>query len=200
MLNLVFTNHVYIYNGKIYLQSNSGPIGLEITGGIARLILIWFDMQFIKLTEIADIKVKLYRRYIDFFNIAVARIMSGMKYDVKSNRLIFCPTQFELDKLVSPQRKTFIILQQIANSILDMIDWEIDLPENYEVNKLPVLDLNVYLDKSDKRNLIKHEFIQKPMTNYLVIENKSAMPKNVKRSILIQEGLRRLRGNCLSCQ
>ena len=81
-----------------------------------------------------------------------------------------------------------------------MIDWEIYLPQNYEVNKLPVLDLNVYLDKSDKRNLIKHEFIQKPMTNYLVIENKSAMPKNVKRSILIQEGLRRLRGNCLSCQ
>ena len=40
MIKSVFKGHVYYHNGKIYIQTEGGPIGLELSGSVARLILI----------------------------------------------------------------------------------------------------------------------------------------------------------------
>ena len=42
------------------------------------------------------------------------------------------------------------------------------------------------------------EYYRKPVSTTLLIPAQSAMPYSVKRPVLIQEGLRRLRNNCLA--
>ena len=44
----VFKGHVYKFQNKIFLQTTGGTIGLELSGSLARLILIWFDNVFLK--------------------------------------------------------------------------------------------------------------------------------------------------------
>ena len=63
---------------------------------------------------------------------------------------------------------------------------------------IPVLDLNVGLRLEDDQAPIKHYFYQKPMSSHVVITSSSSMPVKVKKLILINEGLRRIRNNCLT--
>lgn len=56
----------------------------------------------------------------------------------------------------------------------------------------PVLDLQVYIDKDDK---IKYQFFSKPSASKFVIPNKSAHSKQMKMSVLVEEGVRRMRNN-----
>ena len=39
----IFRNHTYWFDNKIILQGDSGPIGLEATGAVAALVMIFFD-------------------------------------------------------------------------------------------------------------------------------------------------------------
>ena len=41
-------NHIYQVDGKVFRQQEGGPIGLEITGVLARLVMLWWDREFIK--------------------------------------------------------------------------------------------------------------------------------------------------------
>ena len=40
-----FKGHIYEYKNKIYLQRKGGPIGLRLSGSIARIVLLWFNMK-----------------------------------------------------------------------------------------------------------------------------------------------------------
>ena len=63
---------------------------------------------------------------------------------------------------------------------------------------LPVLDLNIWLDETDKSTPIKHMFYQKKVSNKSLVLAESAMPFNMKRATLVEEGLRRMK-NCSPC-
>ena len=74
-----------------------------------------------------------------------------------------------------------------------MLNWEFDTPSFHDNNRLPVLDLNIWLDDKDDFTPIKHTFYQKEMTNKKVVLASSATPLNMKKAILTEEGLRRLK-------
>ena len=42
-VRVVMESHVYKFNGKTYQQSQGGAIGLELTGAVARVYMIWWD-------------------------------------------------------------------------------------------------------------------------------------------------------------
>ena len=54
--------------------------------------------------------------------------------------------------------------------------------------RLPILDLEVWV----ARNRIYHRFYKKQMATRKVVNAKSALPTRAKRSILLEEGSRRL--------
>ena len=64
----VFNKHFYEYNGEIYIQGDRGPIGLTLTGAVARLVLIWWDIQFKKKLALIGITLYMLKRYIDDIN------------------------------------------------------------------------------------------------------------------------------------
>ena len=58
--------------------------------------------------------------------------------------------------------------------------------------KVPVLDLQIYVGED---RLVKHEFYEKPCANKFVIPAQSAHSKKMRMSVLVEEGLRRLRNS-----
>ena len=40
-IKMVMRNHLYKFNGEVFIQGEGGPIGLELTGAIARVFMLW---------------------------------------------------------------------------------------------------------------------------------------------------------------
>ena len=83
------------------------------------------------------------------------------------------------------------VICQIADSIMDMLNWTSDCMSLNLTKHLPVLDLELYLYIKEGRPQIGHRHYSKPMANTMAISMRSAMPMSMKRAILVQEGLRR---------
>ena len=65
---------------------------------------------------------------------------------------------------------------------------EVDLPSNYEDDKLPILDMKVYM----RDNFVVYEHYSKPMATKLVISARSAHSDQTKKSVHISECVRRM--------
>ena len=81
-----------------------------------------------------------------------------MKYCKDDQTIKYCQDQYneDIQSGMSIQSKTFNILKSIANSVVNMINWEVDLPEHYPDQQIPVLDLKVGLDESNANAPIRH--------------------------------------------
>ena len=103
------------------------------------------------------------------------------------------------DEGVPADRRTFDFVKEVGNSIDPNIQVEVDVPSNYEDEKLPILDLKVWTGEVEtedgmKRKII-HEHYVKEIANKHVIERNSAMSLQSKRRILTQMCLRVLLNN-----
>ena len=81
-----------------------------------------------------------------------------------------------------------IKLKAIADSVLPGIIMEVDLPSNYSSGKLPILDMQCYMQQGQ----VMHEHYAKPMATRLVISARSAHSEQTKRSVHISECVRRM--------
>ena len=82
------------------------------------------------------------------------------------------------------------MVKEIANYIDSMITMTTDVPSNYTENKVPMLDVKVWMQ--EERRQIYYEFYEKPTKNQLVMSKDSAMPKSKKIDALSQEVFRRI--------
>ena len=78
---------------------------------------------------------------------------------------------------------------EIANDVLDCIKMESDTPSKNSDGKLPILDMKVWTDESG--NIIFQHY-EKPISNKSVLDSQSAHPSTCKRSVHVQEIIRRL--------
>ena len=188
-VEFLMTNHLYTFDGKVYRQQSGGPIGLDLTGVLARMVMIWWDGQFIEKLKELDIKLEMHKRYIDDQNQAVEGCQPGLRY--VDGRLEIQQNKVEEDHQVGTEKSTAKLMRTIGDSITPMIKLEEDVPSNHEDNRLPILDLIVWVED----NRAKHVFYKKPMASRKVISSRSAAPTSEKRTILVQECLRRMK-NC----
>ena len=91
--------------------------------------------------------------------------------------MTFKPEKVEEDKSKPSDIVTMELMTMIADDVDDMLKFTFDAPSNHESNKMPVLDMKVWLD-NEKR--IKHEFYEKLMKNNLVIHKESVIPYKSK--------------------
>ena len=87
------------------------------------------------------------------------------------------------------------LLESIANTISTDIQMEEDYPSNHENLKLPILDIQVWVELEEGKPTIMMTFYKKPMAKSLTIIARSAFSKQKKWTVLKVEALRRLR-NC----
>ena len=87
-------NHTYKWNGEVRLQSTGGGIGDKLAQAAARLVMIWFDGQFLNLLDNANITISFYKRYVDDGNLKLPAIEEGLVWNMESKTLkkIVCPT------------------------------------------------------------------------------------------------------------
>ena len=89
------------------------------------------------------------------------------------------------------------LVKSVANSMDEMITFTVDYPSNHKSQRLPVLDVKASVNEL-KGNCIEYEIFEKPTKNKKVIASDSALPAKQIRTILTQEGLRRLRNTSIS--
>ena len=97
----------------------------------------------------------------------------------------------EEDKYEPGDTRTAKVVRDIANSICGMIQMEEDTPSQHQTKRLPILDLEVWVQEGQ----VKHQFFRKSVSTRKMVMARSAFSNAKKRSILVAEGLRRLR-NC----
>ena len=134
-------------------------------------------------------KNELSEGYVDDTTDALAAIDPGVRFE--DGNLVVKEELVAEDDAVSEDARTMNVLRDIANSIYKCVQFTVDVPSNYEDKKVPVLDLQLLV----KDNHITHEFFEKPCAAKQVIPCKSAHSRKMKMSVLVEEGLRRLRNN-----
>ena len=70
-IRFIMKNHIYEFDNHMYKQAKGGPIGLEITGDIANIFMVWWDKQLLTKIREHEMKILLYKRYIDDINLAL---------------------------------------------------------------------------------------------------------------------------------
>ena len=89
-VDVTMASHVYIVGDTIFLQTDGGPIGLELTGALSRPFMMRWDRLYLTKVQEAGIQMLLYTRYVDDSNqIAVLILMMMMKHlQLNSMRLL----------------------------------------------------------------------------------------------------------------
>ena len=188
-MSVVMNNHMYTFDGRIHRQESGGSIGLELTGNIAQVYMIWWDRTLKSRLAESGILVRLMKRYVDDVNLAAQEVPLGARYE--DGRLVIKQEEIEGDMLIPGDRRTMEIVRDIGNSIHPSIQLEVDYPSNYEDGKMPLLDLKVWVQEGgDGSSRIVHEFYTKDVSSKSVINAKSAFSWRQKRTVLTQELLR----------
>ena len=93
---MVMRNHYYLVGEEIRKQAEGGPIGLELTTALARMVMIWCDEKFLEKTGRAKIKIEMLDRYVDDGNFIVEVPPKGTRYDVESGS-VKCTPESEME-------------------------------------------------------------------------------------------------------
>ena len=176
LISKTMSLHDFKFDQKIYRQIRGGSIGLDLTGVVATIFMCYWDKKLKQQLEENEINVILYKRYVDDIDI----IVKDNNYEEKN------------------EERTMKNIQQYANSIETSIKTTIDYSSNYEDNKLPVLDLKVWIGYTTSGEVkILHEHYMKNVSSRMLIHANSGHPMDMKKSILVNEVVRILR-NCSS--
>ena len=152
--------------------------------------MIDWDKKILEKLHKLDIIPEIYTRFKDDIEIVTESLQKGSKLD--EEKICIDENKKKDDENKSDSKLTMEIIQEVANSVDPMINLTVETPCNFKNGKLPVLDIQVNINKKEM-NRIDFEFFEKKTKNPLVILANSALSWSKKRTILTQEGLRRLR-------
>ena len=82
-------NHIYQFNGISRQQVKGGPTGLDLTGLVADIFMLWWDSEYVKQLENLNISLDVYGRFKDDCNIISDPLRPGTWFDPKSKELYF---------------------------------------------------------------------------------------------------------------
>ena len=189
-------NHAYSFKGETHLQEEGGSIGERFTQALARLVMLDWDRKFLQLASENNIEVIMYKRYIDDVNGVSRALEPGMRWNPEAKKMELAEDQVLDDMQVPADARTVQEIVKMGSSISEMIQLTGECPSGSPGEKMPVLDLSVWMDKdADGDRTVWWQHYRKPVTNTLLMMEKSAMPAKVKRTTLTQEVIRILR-NC----
>ena len=79
-VNKVFSSNVYTFAGEIRLQAHGSPIGLDLSGEIARLEMGVWDSEVTELCEKNGVKIDMSDRYVDDIDAILGAIPHGYRW------------------------------------------------------------------------------------------------------------------------
>ena len=184
---LVMNNHFYSYNNVIRKQHKGGAIGNKLTEKLGRLLMKRHDKKYQQLLRKLKIQEELSERYVDDEVEALTAIQPGVRF--KDGKLVKDDSKIEEDEAIPDDERTFNLLMNIGNSIFECVQFTVDVPSKNANGRLAVLDLELEV----KNGRIEHGYFEKACTSEVVIPYTSAHSRKMKMSIMVEEGVRRLR-------
>ena len=191
----VMGNHVYSFNGTNKLQLEGGPIGLKLSGAIAKVVMLSWSRRFKAATEsalrdFAFFKLYLLLFYVDDTFVAAEELEPGSRYMKEEQKVMVVEEEVEGDKLVAGDLRTARVLNDIGNDIASYLNFTVDCPSTNANGWMPLLATEVRVAAD---NTIDYRFYEKPISSKYVMMQSSAMSAKVKMNTLTQEVIRRLR-------
>ena len=183
------SNHFYTVGGNLYRQADGSPMGLDTSVEASDIYMLIWEKAFLdKLTRLGWLML-LYKRYVDDICTLTLALNKGWYYDRIQDKMMYDKDHANIN--MKDDKRTFMELLAIGNSLDINIQLEIDVPSLHIDYKLPILDLKVWIE--DQK--IRHIHYRKEVASNMLIMNRSALPTSTKRDTLFQEGIRILR-NC----
>ena len=190
----LFEKFTYNFGGKTYLQSKGGPIGARITMACARLVMQDWGEKFTDILLHADLKLTLFKSYVDDGRLAGTVLKLGMRYCNIKKSFKYAASDEMIDKILEEGGET--IDARMARVCLPaMEDINPDLKFTPEVASdfpdgwVPTLDFKT---KMLEDGTITHTYFQKSIKTPYVLVQRSAMSQKQKYNILANEMIRRL--------
>ena len=152
-------NHVYRFGNVIRKQKEGGPIGLALTGELAECYMISWEKKFIRKLENLGVNLLLYERFKDDITVMIEAIEKGTK--LENEKLAVDSKKLETDEHKPDAEVTMEEVVNIAESVEGLLKFTYDIPNNHESGKIPVLDVEVNVNKQEG-NRIDFEYFEKP--------------------------------------
>ena len=188
LLHVIMETHTYVFDGTTRRQTKGGPIGMEITGVIAQIFMVWWDRKVKEICRNKRIDIILYERYVDDINIVIKKSEPEVRFDGED--LIHTNEAEIEDELKPSDELTMGVFKTLAESIHNSIKLKVDYPSNHEDGKIPILDLKMWIQETESGNKIMYEHYEKDIASKAVINIGSAMNMKARRTIFTQEILR----------
>ena len=122
----VMSGHTYRIGDTVYLQTEGGPIGLELTGAVSRPFMQKWDLLYLEKIRVAGILMRMYKRYVDDSNQIAVVPEPGSRYDENTGRVI--SDGQGLGAEVEEDERLAWILKGIANTVMEGIEMEAEYP------------------------------------------------------------------------
>ena len=124
----------------------SGSTGLDLTGEVSDLFMLWWDAQFSKALESLLVKSDLSLRFKDDINIIADKIplAHSLIHKYFGNDCMSHLSE------ISQTELTAKLFCAIVNEIDPMVQFTYDVPELNPDGKLPVLDLKVFMSPENE--------------------------------------------------
>ena len=182
------SSHTYKVADDLYQQLAGGSIGLELTGAVARPFMLRWDYLYKISVRKAGMNLKMYERYVDDSNQVAIVPPPGAKYDVTSRKVIIDDNL--IDVVECEDERTARVMTDIANSVMPGIVMEFDIPSRNADQKMPILDMEVWIEKEEGNIMFQH--YEKPTVSKSIMHVNSAQSVSCRNSVHTQEILRRL--------
>ena len=176
-------SHLYLWHREVKMQVDGLPIGLDLTRAVARLVMMDWDQQFLRLAAANNITYHLYSRYMDDTANGTEAMQPGTRWSEEEKRMIVDPHLVEEDIEVPSDMRTAREVAKMGSSISNMINLTWDCPSNNDNGRMSLLNTEVWVEG----NKVWYEHFRKEMSNHLLMLEISAMPARVKRATLTQE-------------
>ena len=137
--------HTYKIADDIYQQMAGGSIGLELTGAVSRPFMLRWDQLYRANIKKAGLNLTMYERYVDDSNQVAVVPPPGAKYDVDTKKVVIDETLIDIAEC--EDERTARVFTDIANNVLPGIIMEFDVPSRNANSKIPIIDMEVWMDE-----------------------------------------------------
>ena len=137
----IFEQFCYKFGGKVYLQSDGGPIGTRITMCLARVVMHDWGDQYRTILTAASLRIALLSSYVDDVRQGSTVLRLGMRFDHKSMDFKWSMEAELEDKdlkgVETRNRRMTRICLPAMNSINPDLVFTAEVPEDFADKKLP---------------------------------------------------------------